>query len=854
MKQSIYYFIYLFVVLPVFMTGCDQDVNSETFDVWVLHSYEEDCPWMEEMNRGIVDGFRDNHVKVNLRIDYLNSYYSKQQSTDSALAYLNRIEKPDLILTVNDQATAAVINSHHPFTEETNGANIVFCGVNCPDSLSLFKLGLSHVTGFSTRLNMEEALGIGGMLKRIKIYIPFTCNDMSSIALGKIKGQLQKISHTVVTLKVDTVVDGWSYHDVYYKMIEERFQTFGVLPGWDPFVGMFINTSATPFIAINNIGFGQGVLGGYFTSSYDLAYDGARHAADILTQERSSFKIQESAKKLWIDWAVYDRFNFSFESLPDDVEFINMPFFVKYHLLLQIVGLIGIVLLTSLLIVAIYRMKLYRDRRIDNERKLIQQRDNLLVITDSINEGIITIDEHGLIRSANLRARQLLRVESDFLNTPFSDWVTIYDPAIGKEAGKVFHAKLKEKMSVSFSPMARIESKKNGHYFLIKGELAPLIIKGEVKGAICVFADRTDEFTTGEYLSLTTDVGQLFFWWFDFHKKRLLVDPSFFTIWGIEDDGTHTLSVDTVLSFFSPQDIEEWQAFYEKQRFSNNLRVTREVRMNLNGTSEQYWEIRMSYHQDSEDALPLLYGLCINIQDYKNKQALLQEARDNVHRSEQLKSAFLSNMSHEIRTPLNGIIGFAKLIASNEDYEAEDYELFINTIQLNCNLLLALIDDILDLARIDSGNMIYTDANCNLNSLIIQVMTTQQVILQKPLQLIRKLPTEPVFLMVDPLRLNQVITNLVNNAVKFTKEGSITVGYTSDEKNVYITVTDTGIGIPPEEQNLIFDRFYKKHDDIQGAGIGLSLCKNIVEHYGGVLSVASEVGKGTTFTVTLPLK
>lgn len=126
MKQSIYYFIYLFVVLPVFMTGCDQDVNSETFDVWVLHSYEEDCPWMEEMNRGIVDGFRDNHVKVNLRIDYLNSYYSKQQSTDSALAYMNRIEKPDLILTVNDQATAAVINSHHPFTEEPMGQILFF--------------------------------------------------------------------------------------------------------------------------------------------------------------------------------------------------------------------------------------------------------------------------------------------------------------------------------------------------------------------------------------------------------------------------------------------------------------------------------------------------------------------------------------------------------------------------------------------------------------------------------------------------------------------------------------------------------------------------------------------------------
>lgn len=233
---------------------------------------------------------------------------------------------------------------------------------------------------------------------------------------------------------------------------------------------------------------------------------------------------------------------------------------------------------------------------------------------------------------------------------------------------------------------------------------------------------------------------------------------------------------------------------------------------------------------------------------------MLQEARDNVQRSERLKSAFLSNMSHEIRTPLNGIIGFAKLIASNEEYEEEEYELFINTIQSNCNLLLALIDDILDLARIDSNSMVYTDTDCNLNSLVIQVMTTQQVILQKPLQLLRKLPAKPVHLMVDKLRLNQVITNLVNNAVKFTNEGSITVGYTSDEKNVYITVADTGMGIPPEEQALIFERFYKKHDDIQGAGIGLSLCKNIVEHYNGILSVSSQVGKGTTFTVLLPLQ
>lgn len=855
MKQSIYYFICLLVFFSVVAIRCKRNVDrKEYFDVWVLHSYKENSPWMKDMNRGIIDGFKDNDVKVDLHVDYLNSCYSKGQCVDSVVNYMNRMKKPDLILTVNDLATAAIINSNHFFVEETNGAPIVFCGVDYPDSLPLSKPGFSHVTGFTTRLSIGDTYRLSNLVARKNIYVPFFGSDLECIALKEIKNQMQKISHTAVTVNVDTISSHWNYHDVYYTIISDHFQTLGILPVWTSFAGMFVKDSATPFIAVSNEGFGQGLLGGYFTSSYDLAYDGARHAAKILKRKGVSNRIQESQKKLWIDWEVYDKFNYSFDGLLNNAEFINVPFHIKYNWQLQISAFLGVVLLTILFVFVIYKMKLSKNRRIENERKLLQQRDNLLVITDSINEGVITIDRHGLIRSANLRAKLLLGVESNILNTPFSDWVTISDPAIGKEAGEIFYTRLKAKKSVPFSPMARIESKKNGYYFLVNGELAPLIINGEVKGAICVFSDRTDEFTTGEYLSLTTDVGQLFFWWFDFHKKRFLVDPAFFTNWGIEDDGTHTLSVETVLNFFNPQDIEEWKSFYEKKHFNNNMRITREVRMNLNGISEQYWEVRMSYHQNDEGTLPQLYGLCINIQDYKNKQALLQEARDNVYRSEQLKSAFLSNMSHEIRTPLNGIIGFAKLIASNEEYDAEEYELFINTIQSNCDLLLALIGDILDLACIDSDNMVYTDVDCNLNSLIKQVMTTQQVILQKPLQLICQLPEESVCLVVDTLRLNQVITNLINNAVKFTNEGCITVGYTSDDKNVYITVADTGIGISFEDQALIFERFYKKHDEIQGAGIGLNLCKNIVEHYNGVLSVSSEVGKGSIFSVILPLR
>lgn len=858
MERSIANLVCAWIGLLFFFTGCDRPVNDVPYEIWVIHSYEKDCPWMEEMNKGITDAFRREKVKVNLRYDYLSSYYSQQACEDTVSAWMNRRKKkPDLILTVHDQATAAVIRTRHPLLQETEGVPVVYCGVEYPDSLPSVEAGRSFVSGFITRVNFEDALELGKIIRKTKVYMPLTYHNIGYVASGDIVSQIHRLADMVIEIKIDTMSEQTSYHDVFYKIVEERFRTFGILPEWDPLAAKCVSSSATPFIALSHKGFGQGFLGGYFTSSYQLAYDGAKRAARLLKQDPGGGKVQESERKLWIDWALYYDLGLPFERLPEDVEFIHIPFTVKYKTQLQIAAVSGVFLFTVLLVFIFYKIRTYRRQKRENEYELIQQRDNLLVVTNSIDEGIVTIDQHGLIRSANLRARQLLclgDIEKDYLHTPLADWVQLIEPAADPATGNLLDRVYREKQPIAFSPQTRIRCRKSDHYFLATGEVVPMIRKGEVKGAICIFSDHTDEFTTGEYLSLTTNAGQLFFWRFDFHTSRFVFNPAFFTQWGIADDGTHSLPLDAFVSFIHPDDVEAWQRFYAKQHLSPDMRLTREIRMNLNGRGEQYWEVRMSCHLHGEDPLPVLYGLCIHIQDYKDKQARLQEARDHVQRSEQLKSAFLSNMSHEIRTPLNGIIGFAKLIAGDETYEPEEYELFIHTIQSNCNLLLGLIDDILDLARIDSNSMVYTDTDCNLSSLIVQVMTTQQVILQKPLQLIRRLPAEPVYVKVDKLRLTQVITNLVNNAVKFTDQGSITVGYTADDTHVSITVADTGMGIPPEEQALIFERFYKKHNDIQGAGIGLNLCKNIVEHYHGTLSVASEVGQGTVFTVKLPLK
>lgn len=202
-------------------------------------------------------------------------------------------------------------------------------------------------------------------------------------------------------------------------------------------------------------------------------------------------------------------------------------------------------------------------------------------------------------------------------------------------------------------------------------------------------------------------------------------------------------------------------------------------------------------------------------------------------------------MSHEIRTPLNAIVGFSDLLSDTSNFTAEEVTQFIATINKNCGLLLALINDILDLSRIESGTMEFMFAEHNLPLLLKTVHDSQRL----------NMPAgDKKYLTTDNVRLQQVVNNLINNAAKFTGSGFITFGYEEDKEPGYtrIFVEDTGVGISEEGIRHIFERFYKVDNFTQGAGLGLSICQTIVERLKGTISVTSEVGKGTCFTVRLP--
>ena len=246
----------------------------------------------------------------------------------------------------------------------------------------------------------------------------------------------------------------------------------------------------------------------------------------------------------------------------------------------------------------------------------------------------------------------------------------------------------------------------------------------------------------------------------------------------------------------------------------------------------------------------------MNIQRIKDTENSLIAARQKAEESDRKKLVFLANMSHEIRTPLNSIVGFSNILASDEELSPEDKQEYIDTINKNSDLLLKLVNDILELSRIESGYMSFCYKKCIVKELLNDVYMTHQVLIAPRLDFQKEEEDICLEIDVDRDRLIQVLTNFLNNATKFTESGFIKIGYyyMEEEEAVHIYVEDTGRGIPREEQQMIFSRFYKQNEFSQGAGLGLSICKVIVEKLGGKITLQSEAGKGSRFTVIIPCR
>lgn len=309
------------------------------------------------------------------------------------------------------------------------------------------------------------------------------------------------------------------------------------------------------------------------------------------------------------------------------------------------------------------------------------------------------------------------------------------------------------------------------------------------------------------------------------------------------------LLLDEITPYIHPDDLPA----FRKNIAARHERTHHKGQYRCNFTGEfQWWEFSYNTIHTPGHA-PIIAGLLQNIQELKDHEQELIESRELAEQAE-LKQSFLNNMSHEIRTPLNAIVGFSDMLANEPEFSNEERQEFVDIINTNTKLLLKLVGDVLELSRIESGNLSFTFQRESVCRLLDDVYQTHSLLIRPPLQFLKDFPPEDVQVNVDPMRLTQVLTNFLNNANKFTKEGSIRLGYCcpSGMSEVHLYVEDTGIGIPHSEQKMIFERFYKRSEFSQGVGLGLSICVLIVEKMGGRIELRSEEGRGSRFTVVLP--
>ena len=293
------------------------------------------------------------------------------------------------------------------------------------------------------------------------------------------------------------------------------------------------------------------------------------------------------------------------------------------------------------------------------------------------------------------------------------------------------------------------------------------------------------------------------------------------------------------------------KAFYKKASFKNleaSMKLLSEDETKVTPCDVSVSGTYLNIH--GEDYMVLTV---YDVTELKNAQRLLSIEREHSISADKLKSAFLANISHEIRTPLNAIIGFSSILAMTED--EEEKKEYVSIIEKNNGILLQLINDVLDLSKIEAGVLDLYYSEFGLNGVLATLKGVVESRLQDRVDLIFE-PGMPDDYVVysEKNRLQQLVLNFLTNACKFTSTGSIRYGYEVRDKDIYYYVTDTGTGIPEDKLHLIFERFIKLDSFKQGTGLGLPICQLIIQNMGGEIGVNSKLGEGSTFWFTLPLK
>ena len=301
----------------------------------------------------------------------------------------------------------------------------------------------------------------------------------------------------------------------------------------------------------------------------------------------------------------------------------------------------------------------------------------------------------------------------------------------------------------------------------------------------------------------------------------------------------------------SPSDVEHVTKAFNELVSGQTDFYHQEYQVINHASGKSYWEDSYGtiVERDVDGRPTQIVGTSMRVDKRKEMEAALILARNKAEESDRLKTAFIANMGHEIRTPLNAIVGFADLLPVVQS--EEDRNQLIQEIQMNNQKLLRIIDGLVSMSEIEAGARSMAKDAVDLNALLQEIVNAHQATTALPIEL--HLSQSQMLMHTDRDVLKEIIENMLQNAIKFTDTGSISLGYDIDGDQIHLWVQDTGKGIAAEDQERIFERFVKVDEFVPGTGLGLSVVKSHVANLGGTVGVESALGQGSMFWVRLPI-
>ena len=838
---------------------------ENNYNVLFIQSYTNSASWHDNLITGLQNGLEKGGVKADVVTEYLNAdfwTFASECVIMRRICERARQRKTDLIVTSSDEAFFTLTHCGDSLPYQIP---VVVSGIKYPDK-KLFDR-MPNVSGFTSKTDfnvlLEEAIRLFPARKEIVCLTDSSFLSSKGVEAVEDAWVAFKEKHPGYSLKklnvqeksLNTIITSICYDYHAYKHIV-------IAPKWIPFLSLKLKA---PVFANQNLAMTSGVLCVYDVEPAADTYAAGVQAADILKgRSPDSFGVGDLDGKLLFDYKQLDFFHVDVESVEKRGTILNVPLMDRYRVWFILFYSVTVGAL-AFLVAWLYRSnrrearkRIHAQTRLLVQHRLVEQRDEFDKIFCSIRDGLITYDTDLRIHFVNRALVEMLGLSSD------TYMARSYE---GQIAGSIFHIYMngenilqtllkqviRDKKPVIIPEKAFMQENTKGAYFPVSGEVVPIFAKDKLTGMAIVCRNISEEEMQRRFFNMAIEESSIYPWQYNTRLKCFHFPGGLLQRFNSYDN-TGYISREELDLIIHPGDLPRTRKHFNDIMLGHEPNSRMSFRLQNADGGYEWWEFRSTAYDGLTADIPyMVLGVCQSIQRYKDTEDELIAARDRALQADKLKSAFLANMSHEIRTPLNAIVGFSDLLKDLEAFSSEEVQQFVETININCTLLLALINDILDLSRIESGTMDFQLSSYNLTFIMQQVYDSQRLSMPQGVELRTDFPEGTgKDIVTDSVRLKQVVNNLINNARKFTAKGSITLGYSMEEPGyTTVFVEDTGAGISDEDQKHIFERFYKADSFTQGAGLGLSICQTIVERLHGTITVTSKLGRGTRFEVRL---